>query len=236
MDFTLYNKYSTRILDWIFPASCPGCSRPRHKNESCQNSRLCEPPKPINPCNRCAIETPFAEDLCGKCLSTKTPFDKSIPAFRYEGYVRNLILKLKTSGNRYALRLLSGRLLTQIEKKGSGKVEVIIPVPMHRGNRRARGFNQATMLSRELSKKLNIPIDRNLLIKVKRTPKQSTLSLKDRKTNLKNAFQLNKSNTYKCVAIVDDVVTTTATISEIGKILKKNGVDYIEVWSIARAS
>ena len=236
MDFTLYIKRVSRILDWLFPSTCPKCETHLSFGEDCPSDCGYVDPAPINPCRRCSLEIPFGTERCGECLSTYRHFDKCIAAFRYHGPIRDLVLDLKNSGNRGTLRKLSAALVDQILRNGKTIPEVIIPVPMHRESLKSRGFNQSTMLATAVGKQLKIPVDRKLLVKQRKTPKQAELRLRERKKNLRSAFKLNKSNSYKNVAIIDDVVTSTSTISEICKILKKNGVDYIEVWSIARAS
>ena len=109
----------------------------------------------------------------------------------------------------------------------------MIPVALHKNRLRQRGFNQSALLARQLGKLLNIPVDTKPLIKNRKTKPQAQLSLNQRGQNLRNSFSLTQGIGAQNVAIVDDVVTTGATASEIAKILKRNGVDYIQIWGIA---
>ena len=105
---------------------------------------------------------------------------------------------------------------------------------MHTSKLRKRGFNQSHELAKHIGKSLNLPVIEGVLIKLKNTERQATKTLKQRQRNLKGSFALLDAIKTKHIAIIDDVVTTGATANEIAKILKRNGVDYIQVWGIAR--
>lgn len=114
--------------------------------------------------------------------------------------------------------------------------ECIIPVPLHRRRLRQRGFNQALEIAKPLAKKLQLPVDFKTCIRTKHTRPQSELSAKKRQQNIKNAFTLKKPITAKHVAIVDDVMTTGNTVTELSALLRNNGVTTIEIWCCARAA
>ncbi|PRM40331.1 DNA utilization protein GntX [Haemophilus influenzae] len=116
--------------------------------------------------------------------------------------------------------------------------EAIIPVPLYHFRQWRRGYNQADLLSRQLSRWLDIPNLNNIVKRVKHTHTQRGLSAKDRRQNLKNAFSLavlKNEFPYHRVALVDDVITTGSTLNEISKLLRKLGVEEIQVWGLARA-
>ena len=116
--------------------------------------------------------------------------------------------------------------------------EVIIPVPLYHFRQWQRGYNQADLLTRQLSRWLNIPNANQVVKRVKHTHTQRGLTAKDRRHNLKNAFALTvekKDFPYRRVALVDDVITTGSTLNEISKLLRKLGVEEIQVWGLARA-
>ena len=104
---------------------------------------------------------------------------------------------------------------------------------MHPKRLRERGYNHSQLIAKHLSKELGIPLLDNSLIKTKHTSTQASQSLKQRQKNLLGSFKVKKKLMLEHLAVVDDVVTTGATAEEIAKILKKNGVDYIQVWGIA---
>jgi len=105
---------------------------------------------------------------------------------------------------------------------------------MHFNRLRKRGFNQSLLLTKAISRLTNIPYSANIVSKCKATSPQANLSLSLRRKNLKGSFNLKEKTKAKHVVIVDDVVTTGSTAAEITKILKRNGVDYVQVWGIAQ--
>ena len=118
--------------------------------------------------------------------------------------------------------------------------ELIIPVPLHIKKLRKRGFNQSILIAKWVSQAFNIPMDLKIIQRHQLTPAQVDLSRSERLKNLKNAFKFINKNKFKLsnirhVALIDDVMTTGATVNEISKILKQAGVEKIEVWCLARA-
>lgn len=114
---------------------------------------------------------------------------------------------------------------------------LIISAPLHRSRVRERGFNQALEISRWVSSALSIPLDRHSVIRRKPTDKQTGLSASARKLNLRSAFRIVPGCEFipgVSVALVDDVVTTGVTITELASVLRKAGVEDIHVWALAR--
>jgi len=112
--------------------------------------------------------------------------------------------------------------------------ECIIPVPLHAQRLRERGFNQALELARATAKQLLVPVEWQSCRRIRATPAQSQLLAAQRAANLKNAFQIIKPFRHKHVAIIDDVVTTGHTVTELSKALQRAGVERIDVWCVAR--
>lgn len=114
------------------------------------------------------------------------------------------------------------------------KPEVIIPVPLHKARLRERGYNQALELARPVAHILQIPIDKHCCQRVKNTQAQSLLRAKERKQNIRGAFVVAETLSYKHVAVIDDVITTGYTIREFCGKLRCAGVQRIDVWSCAK--
>lgn len=117
--------------------------------------------------------------------------------------------------------------------------EALIPIPMHHKNQRDRGYNQAIYLAKHLGKRYKIPVVNNALIKTKQTDSQKFLSAEQRKRNLSGVFRVNprmakQLSKLQHVAIVDDVITTGATIEEASHCLKSFNIEIIDIWAIAR--
>ncbi len=122
----------------------------------------------------------------------------------------------------------------QIRAIGSKLPELIIPVPLHNERLRQRGFNQALELARVLSRQLDIPIDQKSCIRCRPTDTQSRLEKSERSKNMRGAFTIRGAIKSNHIALVDDVVTTGSTVSEITKLLKQHGVKRVDIWAVAR--
>jgi competence protein F len=178
---------------------------------------------------------------CGNCLQQEPAWDRMVIIGRYNEPLSTLIHRFKFQKQFWLDRTLARLLYLAVRnaRRTHGLMipDVIIPVPLHHFRQWQRGYNQADLLARQLAKWLRIPYASDVLRRTKRTPTQRGLSAKDRRQNLKNAFQLTptgKQRCYRCVALVDDVITTGSTLNEIVKQLRKMHVEHIQVWGLAR--
>jgi competence protein F len=178
---------------------------------------------------------------CGNCLQQEPAWDRMVIIGRYNEPLSTLIHRFKFQKQFWLDRTLARLLYLAVRnaRRTHGLMipDVIIPVPLHHFRQWQRGYNQADLLARQLAKWLRIPYASDVLRRTKRTPTQRGLSAKDRRQNLKNAFQLTptgKQRCYRCVALVDDVITTGSTLNEIAKQLRKMHVEHIQVWGLAR--
>lgn len=113
-------------------------------------------------------------------------------------------------------------------------IDLIMPMPMHRDRLKVRGFNQALELARLISKSTNISLDYSSCQRVKFTPPQASLPLKERIKNIRGAFSCQQNLHGKNIAIIDDVMTSGASLNELAKTLKEAGAAHVECWVIAR--
>ncbi|WP_290772689.1 ComF family protein [Anaerofustis sp.] len=113
--------------------------------------------------------------------------------------------------------------------------EIIIPVPLHKDKRKIRGYNQSYLISKGFNQKANKKLKRNILIKTKPTADQKSLDKKRRQTNLTNAFEVRNKNEIfnKKILLIDDVLTTGATINLLRKILINNGASEVYFLTLA---
>ena len=175
-----------------------------------------------------------APQLCGRCLRKSPSFDETHAPFLYDDSLRYLITQLKFHRHYKHARLL-GTLLARYLAETAELPECIIPVPLHRNRYRQRGFNQAIEIARHLSSQLSIPLLLNACIRDRDTAHQTELPAKQRLKNMRRAFSAAKPLAYQHVAIVDDVMTTGATIGALAIELKRQGVNRVDVWVCARA-
>jgi ComF family protein len=147
-----------------------------------------------------------------------------------------LIKLLKFQGQLAAATLL-GNLLQEALAQGTAPLpEALLPVPLHPSRMAERGFNQALEIARIVSNSMAIPIIANAVKRHRPTPPQVSLDAKTRRGNVRGAFRLQKPIQVRRVAIVDDVITTGSTVTEVARVLKKAGVKEIDVWALARTS
>lgn len=232
MNFNLY-RLSSQVINWLAPHKCFGCEA------------IIETPKPF--CEACYIELPFQHnacgqcgqafarktDYCGRCISEPPYYDSCLCPFEYQTPISDLICALKYNDKPELAKKIGLMLADEIIQSESPLPEAILPVPIHTSRLRSRGFNQAKLIAVTVGNELGIPVINNAVIKRKATPPQAQQSLSIRKNALNNCFEVKHKINAQHLAIIDDVVTTGSTVNEIAKTLKKNGVDYIQVWAVA---
>ncbi|MCX7120858.1 MAG: phosphoribosyltransferase family protein [Gammaproteobacteria bacterium] len=218
-----------KVLDGVWPIYCLLCdSLCANKKSICDTCYLSLPIHQIG-CTRCGLAAG-----CGNCHSSPPPFDNTFALFNYETPISELIAKLKFQNNLATAKLFSQYWIDYFLDKKHLLPELIIPVPLHHMRLKKRGFNQTLEIAKPIGKYFQIPIDIRSCIKLKNTEPQSSLSSEKRKKNLKNAFAISHSIIAKHVAVIDDVMTTGNTVSEISCLLKKAGVERVDIWCCAR--
>lgn len=231
------------VYDWIInsllalsPACCVLCGSPTMSANAFCPGCMADLPRRQPACPRCGEALPVEGPVCGQCLTQPPEFQRTHAALAYAPPVRELISQFKFSGKLELATPLAQCLLPilMLEKPA---VDGIVPVPLHATRLRSRGYNQATELARPLARALSLPLLNGIVTRSKATQTQSSLSAHQRRQNLHRAFDLQQPITYRRIAIVDDVMTTGSTVRELAHVLRhKAGVEYIEVWCIARAS
>lgn len=173
--------------------------------------------------------------ICGQCQRSPPPFDQGLALFRYEGLVRALIADFKFH-QRLPLGRLFGQLLAETARwqPQAALPEVLVPVPLHRRRLRERGYNQSLEVARVIGRELKIPVDGHGVERAFSTPPQLSLAREQRLVNVRDAFRVRATRSARHVAIIDDVVTTAATVGELARALRQAGAERIDVWAIAR--
>jgi len=190
-------------------------------------------------CRQCALPLAFPSDqmTCGECLRDPPPFSRVIAPWHYRFPVDRMIHRYKGSGQRaFAKPLLKGleqHLTEALESHPDWQPDLLVPSPMHPARRRGRGFNQASDIAEHLSRGLALPWSPVLAARTRKAQSQRGLDRNARLTNLAGVFKVVKQPPAH-VAIVDDVVTTGATIRLFAQALKKAGAQEVQVWALAR--
>ncbi|MBI3665063.1 MAG: ComF family protein [Acidobacteria bacterium] len=173
--------------------------------------------------------------LCGECRVGPTEFNWARGYGEYDGVLRHLIHLLKYAGMRPLARPLAERLASLLAQ--AGPVDLIVPVPLHRRRRWSRGFNQAELLAEALGRLSGLPVETSVLRRYRPTLSQTGLTREQRRQNVKGAFRAGHPGRIagKNVALVDDVITTGATVDACAAVLKRAGAAGVVVLAIARA-
>ncbi len=211
--------------------NCVLCGIPT-KQDLCEPCYNHLPQLSPNHCPICLWPVPTAE-ICGACLTKPPAFTRTIAAFRYTFPVDAMIHALKYQTDLAIAPILAKSLITGL-KSTKKFPDVIIPMPLHPIRLRERGFNQAMEIGRYLSKHMGIVLLPDSCQRIKHTPPQTGLAWKDRQKNIRKAFLCKIDLSGKHVALVDDVMTTGATLNELAKVLRKQGAAEISNWVIAR--
>ena len=229
---TLFNR-ALWLFDKLFEPVCLLCRQaPEHQHGLCAG---CERSLALNksPCQICArpIETGA---ICGKCILNANHFDHAIAPLLYREPVSHMLRALKYHNGIAFARTAASVISEAALNRGAKKPDLICSVPMTTRALRKRGFNQSALIALLAGYRLGIPVSNNLLRKVRETPHQSDLNATERQSNLKNAFICQRPMEGRHVVIVDDVLTTGATVNELAKTLKQAGASRVDVWVCAR--
>lgn len=225
----------TSILQRVLPNYCLLC-----KNPSGSKLALCRPCIALLPwhtepcCDCCSIPLPTAA-LCGRCQRNPPAFTQVVAPLLYQPPIDQFVYKLKFSHKLIYAHLLGHLMVHNLIDKKRPLPQALIPVPLHPKRLQTRGFNQAGELAKILARELNLKCLHFSLSRSKPTQPQAQLKAKARARNVKSAFKLEQSINYSSIAVIDDVITTTATVREVCLTLQQAGVKQIEVWAAARA-
>ncbi len=232
-------------MDFIYPSCCQLCgsgdgSRTEYLCEQCiADIRLNQ-----TACQICALPLRRQRGdrsehamICGKCFKNPPIFDSCWAPFIYAQPLEWMIHQLKFNEKLYFAPLLSALMAEKIPScMALQKLpDAIIPMPLHMNRLRQRGFNQSYLLIKSIAKALDIVVDSTLCHRIRDTEHQTGKNAQQRKHNIKNAFSISRSQNYHHVVIFDDVVTTGSSVSELSKVLKKSGIERVDICCLARA-
>lgn len=228
--FSQFANQLAQLYNKLLPIPCLLCGADAANTAICIE---CSKTLPYldNVCERCSLPIEHGT-VCGNCLHSPPEQDLSYCAFYYQNPINRLISDFKYHHQLSLTPLFADALCQKRTEKTLPSL--LIPVPLHASRLKRRGYNQAHELTKALSTRLSIPFA-NVLIRNRPTQSQAKLSFKQRKKNVKNAFELKPHSSLPShIAIIDDVLTSGHTANAITKIVKQSGVNTVEVWTIAR--
>jgi ComF family protein len=231
----------TAISDFLVPAQCLACRKAVDAHHA-----LCGPcwrqiqfiRAPV--CDRLGIPLPGGVATLGRTVSSAAladppDYDRARVVAHFTGTLRPLVHRLKYS-DRHETRTLFGAWLTDAGRELTADADVLIPVPLNRTRLLWRRFNQSALLAKELSRQTGVPMDALALVKRKATPPQVGLTRAQRQDNVAGAFAVTKAGRARIhgahVLLIDDVITTGATVSACARVLKRAGAAQVDVLAL----
>ena len=226
----MLSKLARSALDLMFPIYCAGCGREGTVIcEQCAGElqRLASPY-----CRVCA--DPGVNGLCRWCSQFPRGFESLRSPFVFTGPIRDAIHRLKYKGERASAGRLAG-LMAEYLKHNPVAVDALLPAPLHPRRLRSRGYNQSALLARGVGNCLELPVEENLLVRVKNAQPQVESQTRDeRRDNVACNFVCQGEVTGLAVLLVDDVATTGSTLSECATALKAAGAVRVHALTLAR--
>lgn len=185
-------------------------------------------------CPQCGLAS-TANQVCGHCLKSAPAFDRTLALFRYE-YPLDTMLQRYKYGHLLTMADTFGQLLADSisAAREENLPDIIIPMPLHPQRLQERGFNQAVEIARVAGRRLRLPLDTQSCTRIKLAPPQVSLPLKQRVKNMRNAFSCKTRLDGLRVAVLDDVMTTGASLNALAGTIKAAGAGHVECWVIAR--
>lgn len=234
-------RISGAVLDALLPPRCLKCgaimARTGNLCSSCwRRVEFISPPL----CHVCGVPFEFesgGEVLCGACIRRPPVFGRARAVFRYDDFSRGLILAFKY-GDRTDAAPAFGRWLVRAGEDVLEGADYLIPVPLHWSRLFRRRYNQAAVLAAAISGETGIAVLSDALRRTRRTRPQGHLSARERGRNLRGAIALyprhDEAVAGRNIILVDDVMTSGATVGECARVLNASGANRVDVLTLAR--
>ena len=238
------------LLDLVYPKRCGGCAAalpPARALEFCETCQAALPWLDPPFCRRCgdwftvaaADDAPaFADRECARCRADPPPYAFARSALRYEGPVRAAVQSFKFDGRRGLGGYLAGLVVERLDRipEIAAGADAVISVPLHRRRQRERGFNQADALAAGIAARTSLELLGDPVERTRPTPPQVGLNRTARIANMRHAFTVRDAKRVegRTILVVDDVMTTGATVAACAKALRDAGAREVRVLTIAR--
>ena len=197
----------------------------------CRQSLACM--TDANGCRQCAV--PGASDaICGQCLRDTPHFDATLAAFEYRFPLDRLVQSFKFRADLKLVDFFVSAMAARVST-AARLPDLLVALPLANQRLRERGFNQSALLADGLARVIGRPVAHGAMLRIRETPPQSGLDRLARIKNIRGAFDCRDNLTGQHVALIDDVMTTGATLSEAARVLKKAGAQQVVAWVLSRA-
>lgn len=217
-------------IEHILPAhTCLLCGATGQTKSWCTDCDAALPRLTAACCPVCALPALHGA-ICGHCLQSPPHFKRTVAVYSYAFPLDKLVLALKYGEKFLLARQLGGNIAQRV----SVLPDCLVAMPLHPLRLKERGFNQSLLLAQQIARQLKIPVLPFACQRLRNTPSQSTLPLKERSKNMRKAFDCSAEIAGKHVAVVDDVMTTGATMNELALTLLNSGAKEVSAWVVAR--
>lgn len=218
------------LRTYLFKQNCTLCDAPTNSEFSLCAACIQDCPLAPRPsCPQCGLST--QGDVCGKCLKQQPYFDATHALFTYNYPVDALLQHYKYNNALYLSQTFAQLLSAKMQDT---EIDIIIAMPLHPNRIKERGFNQSLELAKIIAKQHDIALDSISCNRIKNTPPQASLPLKNRLKNMQGAFACNSTFSGKHIALIDDVMTTGSSLNELAKTIKKAGARKVSCYVLAR--
>jgi ComF family protein len=183
-------------------------------------------------CPQCALPS-YDSQRCGNCLQSPPAFDSTRALFRYDYPLDAMLQRYKYQQTLQLAQTFSHLMCARLND-AANHYDRIIPMPLHPKRLAERGFNQSLEIAKLLAKSLHIGLDTHSCSRIKFTPPQASLPLKTRIKNMRGAFRCQEDLNEQRILLLDDVMTTGASLHALASTVKSAGASHVECWVVAR--
>lgn len=219
-------------LNKLLPARCRSCGNALEQGQLCS---ACTADLPWNDCAcvRCAL--PMAVGgTCPRCLRRPPHFDSAWSAFRLETPVQHFVHALKYHADFAQAHILGELMAVRLSLRPAPLPQLLIPVPLHVRRLMRRGYNQAHEIARVIGARCHIEVEARAAQRVRATHDQIGQSASARRRNIRGAFAASRDLAGLHIALIDDVMTTGATLDALAHACRAAGAAHVEAWAAAR--
>ena len=229
-----HKKIKEWCLDALYPQKCPFCGK-IEKQRICSECRKKIRPVQEPRCTKCGKPIRDTQkEYCYDCTVIRHEFTEGRSIWIHKEPVSLAIYALKYQNRRIYAKAFGEEMGEQygwyLREK---KVNLIVPIPLHRKKLRARGYNQAQLLAEALGRVTEIPVEEDVLVRIKNTKPLKQLNDKERRRNIRGAFSVKKNVWAKTIVLIDDIYTTGSTLDEAARVLLKAGAEKVYFLTIS---